>query len=225
MEDGFFDDAPILEMLDDDSLQQLWRNSTIPDPLRINDDDRPARTYAETRSFTTLDSARPEKQILALEKRCELRVQSASAALGRAETPCTHENVVGIRFHLRSAAGDVGQSSGIRFVTHDLVIAGRGDVQVIRHNSPTEEMLGDDAPGAVFVDTRIPDVFRVDDDHRPVTALVHTTRMVHADGVADACGGHFPLERRVYRGRIRQRARFPACADKYVMTVLAHSVR
>lgn len=110
MKDSFFDNSSVLQMLDNDALQQLGRHSAVPYSFGINDDDRPPGAHAEARCLTALDASWPEEQILALEQLCQVRVESAPASLGRTETPCTHENMVRVRFHHRSTADDVSQS-------------------------------------------------------------------------------------------------------------------
>jgi hypothetical protein len=67
MKDRLFDGLPSLEMLDDDSLEKIRRHFGIPDALGIDDDDRPAAAHAEAGRLSTLNSVRPEKQILSLQ--------------------------------------------------------------------------------------------------------------------------------------------------------------
>jgi hypothetical protein len=56
-------------MLDDDSLQELGRHPAVPDTLGIDDDDRTARTHAETRSLPTFHAGGTEQQTFSLEQR------------------------------------------------------------------------------------------------------------------------------------------------------------
>jgi hypothetical protein len=60
--------ASLLEMLDDDSLQQVRRYFRVPDPIWINDHDRTAAANAEAGSFATLYTLGSEEQVLALEQ-------------------------------------------------------------------------------------------------------------------------------------------------------------
>ena len=47
--------------------------------------------------------------------------------------------------------------------------------------TPTKDVLLEDALRAFEIDARIPDVFRVDDDHGAMPALVHAPCVIDAD--------------------------------------------
>lgn len=77
MKDGFLHYAPALEMLDDDSLEQLRRNVAIPDPFRVYDNYRAPFAHPKARSLASLHPAWTEQQILALKQRREKGVERA----------------------------------------------------------------------------------------------------------------------------------------------------
>jgi len=59
-------------VLDDDALEQLRRNSRIPDTFGIDDDDRSAGAYTKTGSLTTFYPRGSEEQSFPLEQRREM---------------------------------------------------------------------------------------------------------------------------------------------------------
>ena len=68
MEYRIFHDTAIPQMLDDDALEQLRRHASVPDALRVDDDDRPASAYAEARGLAPLHAARSEQKSFPLEQ-------------------------------------------------------------------------------------------------------------------------------------------------------------
>lgn len=78
MKHRVFDDATVLQMLDDDPLQELWRDVRVPDALGIHHEDRTAGTYAEAWSLAAFHSRRSEQQLLALEQSCQLGIDRAT---------------------------------------------------------------------------------------------------------------------------------------------------
>lgn len=68
MKHRLLDDAAIPQMFDDDPLEELRRDSRVPDALRIDDDDRAAGADAEAWRLPSLDAIGAEKEALALEK-------------------------------------------------------------------------------------------------------------------------------------------------------------
>ena len=54
MKNSLINWLPVLQVLDDDSLQQLGCDLGVPDSIRIHDDDRPVAADAETRSLAAL---------------------------------------------------------------------------------------------------------------------------------------------------------------------------
>jgi len=75
---GVLHNLTILEMLDDDSLENRRSYTSVPDAIRINDDDRPARADAEARRLSALHPRWTEEQTLALKKRRKVRIQSTA---------------------------------------------------------------------------------------------------------------------------------------------------
>jgi len=59
-EDGFIDDAAVAEMLDDNALEKLWRDTPVPYSLGIDDNDRATRADAKTGRFAALHAAGSE---------------------------------------------------------------------------------------------------------------------------------------------------------------------
>ena len=89
------------------------------------------------------------------------------------------------------------------------------------HGSSAEDVFLENPLRAFAIDAGVPDVFRIDDDHWPVAALVH------APGVIDADDSFQPeLSRTLlqdfmhFLGALRG-ARFAGGTDKHVMTILA----
>jgi hypothetical protein len=66
MKNGFLDHSAVFQVLDDDPLQKLGRNSGVPDALRIDDDDRSSGADAEARSLASFDPRWPKQQVFAL---------------------------------------------------------------------------------------------------------------------------------------------------------------
>src|SRR5260221_2009284 len=87
---------------------------------------------------------------------------------------------------------------------------------------PAGEMLRGDPSGAVDRHGAVPDRLRVNDDHRPVAALIEATGLVHPDGPLQPARGDFFLENPVHVQRAVERAVFAAGADEQMTLVLAH---
>ena len=62
----------MLEMFNNDSLEKLGSDSTIPHTLRINDNDGASAADAKAWSFAALYTRWSEKQIFPFEKGCKL---------------------------------------------------------------------------------------------------------------------------------------------------------
>ena len=67
MEHRLVDRPTALEVLHDDSLEEFRRYVVIPDPIRIDHDDRSTAANAQAGSFATLYASRTEEQSFALE--------------------------------------------------------------------------------------------------------------------------------------------------------------
>ena len=94
MKNRVFYGSAVLQMLDDNSLEQMRSDVRVPDSLGVNDDDRTAAADAEARRFASLHAIRPEEEILAVQQLRESRIQLTTATIGRAEIPGADENVV-----------------------------------------------------------------------------------------------------------------------------------
>ena len=68
MKDGLLHWPTSFEMLNDDSFEQLGRDTGIPHALRVDHDDGPAGADAQARRFATLHTCRTEEQLFALEE-------------------------------------------------------------------------------------------------------------------------------------------------------------
>ncbi len=101
VKNGLLNWLPILEVLDDDSLEQRGCDLRIPNAIRIHDDDRPIAAHSEARRLSALHTSRAEEQILSLQEIGEQRVELASATVGRAEIARAHQHVTRILLHLR----------------------------------------------------------------------------------------------------------------------------
>jgi hypothetical protein len=93
MKHCLLDDLPVTEVLDDDPLQQRRRHPGIPDPLRVNDNDRTASANTQTWRLAALDSSRTEEQAFPLQQRWQEIVQITPPTIRRAEAADAHEDV------------------------------------------------------------------------------------------------------------------------------------
>lgn len=92
-------DAAVPEVIDDDLLEEGKCDCAVPDAFRIDDNNWPTAANAEARSFSALDSARPEEQAFTLEQSRQKRVERAAFATGRAEVSRAHQHVSRVRLH------------------------------------------------------------------------------------------------------------------------------
>ena len=74
VENRLLDDSTVAQMLDDDALQEIGSNASVPDPLRIHGDDRSARADAEAWRLAALHPARAEEQPFPLKQLREERI-------------------------------------------------------------------------------------------------------------------------------------------------------
>ena len=82
MKNRLFHRSSLLQVLDDNSLQQLRRDVGVPDSFGIHHDDRTTAADAEAGSFTSLYAIRSEQKIFALQQLGESRIQFATTAVG-----------------------------------------------------------------------------------------------------------------------------------------------
>ena len=99
MNHSLVDNPPVLEVLDDDALEQRGRDRTVPDALRVHNDNRPAGADAQTWRLATLDAARAEQQPFTLEKLRQKGVECMTSAIGRAEAARAHQHMSRVRLH------------------------------------------------------------------------------------------------------------------------------
>src|SRR5688572_16759747 len=101
MEYGLLDGPSTLQVLRHDPFEKLRSDVAVPDAFRIHDDDRTTPAHAEAGRFATLHASRTEEQSFALEKAGQLRIQRATAAIGRTEPSRAHQHVPAVRFEER----------------------------------------------------------------------------------------------------------------------------
>lgn len=114
MEHRLLDDTAIAQMFDDDPLEQLRRDTGVPDTLRVDDDDRAARADAEARRLASLDAIGPEQEALALEKGRQQLVQAPAARIRSAKRADANQHVARIWVHTRrgNVFGHVPEGTG-----------------------------------------------------------------------------------------------------------------
>jgi tRNA-binding protein len=83
-------------------------------------------------------------------------------------------------------------------------------------------MLIGDPTRSFDVNAGVPNVFRIHDDHRPMTALVHAAGVVDANSVLQAGLLHATLELRVNGFRPLPWARLPMSAHEHMTLILPH---
>lgn len=81
MENRVFDNTAVLEVFHDDAFEDLRRDTRIPDSIRVDDHDRPSGAYAQTGSFTPLDTLRSEQETFPVKQVGEKRIKGASLAV------------------------------------------------------------------------------------------------------------------------------------------------
>ena len=91
------------------------------------------------------------------------------------------------------------------------------------NGSPADEVLVEDAHCTIRIDTRVPDVVRVDDDHWTMSTLIHAASVIDADNSLQP-----PISRPRFQGlvdflRALRWAGLTRSTDEHVMSILAHS--
>jgi hypothetical protein len=81
IEDGFLHDPTVAEVLDDDALEELGSDASVPHTVGIDDNDRTAGAYSQARRLAALHTTWAKQQSLTLEKRGKARIQLATAAI------------------------------------------------------------------------------------------------------------------------------------------------
>jgi pimeloyl-ACP methyl ester carboxylesterase len=102
---GVLDDPAVFEVLDDDSLQQLRRNTRVPDTIGIHDHDGTSRANAQTRRLASFYASWTEQQPRVIEKVRQHLIKHPALVVWRAEATGANENVPGVRLHTRQRAG------------------------------------------------------------------------------------------------------------------------
>jgi len=82
MKDGVLDDPTVAKVLDDDPLEERRGHRSVPDPVRVYDDDRTTGADAEARGLSALDALRPEEEAFALQQARQQVVELAAPAVG-----------------------------------------------------------------------------------------------------------------------------------------------
>ena len=85
-----------------------------------------------------------------------------------------------------------------------------------------EYVLLEDALSAFTIDARIPDIFRVDNHHRPVAALVHAAGVIDSDDAFQSVLGRSLFQHLVHVLGALGRAGFARRADENMVSVLTH---
>lgn len=89
------------------------------------------------------------------------------------------------------------------------------------HWSSAKDVFVEDPLGAFAIDTGVPDVFRIDDDHWPMAALVHAPRVIDADDALQPVFSRTLLQDFMHFLGALRGTRFAGGTDKHVMTILA----
>lgn len=93
---GILDDAPVLQVLDDDALEERGGHVRVPDAFGVHHDDRTTRADAEARGLATLDPRGPEQETLSLQQLRQFRVDRAAFSVRRTKPARAHEHVAGV---------------------------------------------------------------------------------------------------------------------------------
>lgn len=117
------------------------------------------------------------------------------------------------------------EASRSRISFYDLVVTGCRDVPVILDDLPSDDVLLEDASRSVGIDVGVPDIVGINDDHRPVTTLIHAARVVDTNESLQSGRGRSLLEDGMNFERAIERACLPARAYKDVMPVLSHGTK
>lgn len=87
---------------------------------------------------------------------------------------------------------------------------------------PSDDVLIEDPHCGVLIHAGVPDVLRVYDHHRPVTALVHAPGVIHAHDPLQPALDDTLLQDLVHFLRTLRGARFSRGTYEDVMAILAH---
>ena len=115
------------------------------------------------------------------------------------------------------------EASRNRVSLDDLVVTRRRDVPVFLDYRAVHQVLFHNSARTFLIYLAVPDVLRIDHDHRTMAALIHATGMVDSDITAESCCSDSLLENGVDVQRSVEWTRLSARADEDVVLVLAHS--
>ena len=87
--------------------------------------------------------------------------------------------------------------------------------------SSAKDVLLEDLLRAFAIDAGVPDVFRIDDDHWSVAALVHAPRVIDADDALQPVFSRSLLQDLMHFPGALRGTRLAGGPDKHVMTILA----
>src|SRR4051812_7658068 len=99
MNHRFLDHASVAQMLADDALEERRRDVTVPDPLRVHDNDRSARADAEAGGFAALHAGGTEQQPFALQQGRQQAIQVAAPMIRRAESTDAYQDMSRVWLH------------------------------------------------------------------------------------------------------------------------------
>ena len=99
MKHRILDDPALPQMLDDDPLQEGQRHSSVPDCVRVHDDDRATRAHTKARRLSSLHPLWAKQEAFSLQQLREELVQLATSLVRGAKTTGANENVPRIRLH------------------------------------------------------------------------------------------------------------------------------
>ena len=82
MENGVLHGVAVPKMFDDNALEELWGDASIPHTLRIDHQDGARRTDPEARRLAPLYTPRAEQQVLALQEGRQQCIEMPSPPIG-----------------------------------------------------------------------------------------------------------------------------------------------
>mgnify|MGYP001553607161 CR=1 FL=1 len=99
VEYGLGDHFSVSKVFNYNAFQKCRRDVGVPDPFRVDRDDRPGAAHAETGRLGPFYAGGAEQEAFALQEYGEPRVQGASAMVGRAESAGADQHVAGVGLH------------------------------------------------------------------------------------------------------------------------------
>lgn len=96
MKHGILDDAPVLQVLDDDALEERGGHVCVPDAFGVHHHDRTTRADAEAWRFATLDPRGPEQETFSLQQLRQFGIDRAAFSIRRTKPARADEHVAGV---------------------------------------------------------------------------------------------------------------------------------